>query len=474
MRRADDAAEWMAGVVIAGDPATSWRGAALDSRKVVGGELFFALPGVQADGHRFVADAFARGAAAAVVRDAVAVADPAACLLRVADPYAGLHQLAQAIRREVPSRLLVGVTGSAGKTTTKEILAALLATRFRTAKSPGNLNNLLGFPQALLGVPDDTEAMVAEMGMSTPGELSGVSRLGRPEAVLLLNVRPVHLENFGTVAAIAEAKAEILEGLVPGGLVVANRDDAEVTRIVRRQLEAHPEDRVVWFGEGPAAEISVRLHAVSPRDHGLTGSRFELAVRGRRVAFELPLHGRVNVSNAMAAVAAAEALGVALEAMPAALLTLSPASHRGAVHELAGDITLVDDCYNSNPDALAAALASAAELARVRGRGRRVAIVGDMLELGPEAPAFHRRAGARAVELGFDLVAAVGPLAAETLAGARGAHTAAHSLALPNAAAAADWAAAALAAGDLVLVKGSRGIGLEQVVERLLVGGEAV
>lgn len=462
----------MAGAVIAGDPATRWRGAALDSRKVAGGELFFALPGERADGHRFVADAFARGAAAAVVKDAVVVSDPAVCLVQVADPYAGLHALARAIRRDVPSRFLVGVTGSAGKTTTKEILAALLSTRFRTAKSPGNLNNLFGFPQALLGVPDDTEAMVAEMGMSTPGELAGVSRLGRPEAVVLLNVRPVHLENFGTVAAIAEAKAEILEGLAEGGLIVANRDDAEVTRVVRRHLEAHPGDRVVWFGEGPSEEISVRPLAVAPRGPGLVGSRFELQVRGRRVALELPLHGRVNVSNAVAAVAAAEALGVALEDLPAALLTLEPASHRGAVHELPGGITLIDDSYNSNPEALAAALESAAELARVRGRSRRVAILGDMLELGPDAPAFHRQAGARAAELGFDLVAAVGPLAAETAAGAGTVQTAV----LGDAAAAAEWAAGALTAGDLVVIKGSRGIGLDRVVDLLVdrvMGGKA-
>jgi UDP-N-acetylmuramoyl-tripeptide--D-alanyl-D-alanine ligase len=466
MRRVAEAAAQMAGTVIAGDPATLWRGAALDSRKVVGGELFFALPGEKADGHRFVADAFARGAAAAVVRDAVAVASPA-CLIQVADPYAGLHDLARAVRREVPSSCLVGVTGSAGKTTTKEILAACLATRFRTAKSPGNLNNLYGFPQALLGVPEDTEVMVAEMGMSTPGELAGVSRLGRPDVVMLLNVRPVHLENFASVAAIAEAKAEILQGLVPGGLVIANRDDAEVTRVVRRHLESHPADRVVWFGEGAAPEISVRLLGVAPRGPSLTGSRFELAVGERRVTLELPLHGRVNVLNAVAAIAAATALGVELDALAAALLSLAPAAHRGAVVELASGATLIDDCYNSNPEALAAALESAAELAAERGRKRRVAIVGDMRELGPEAPAFHRAAGRRAAELGFELVVAVGPLAGETAAGACGVKTEA----LPDAAAAADWAAGHVAAGDLVLVKGSRGIGLERVVERLLGGG---
>ncbi|MDX1998730.1 MAG: UDP-N-acetylmuramoyl-tripeptide--D-alanyl-D-alanine ligase [Thermoanaerobaculia bacterium] len=462
MRRVAEAAAQMGGTVIAGDPATVWRGAALDSRKVEGGELFFALPGEKADGHRFVADAFARGAAAAVVRNAVQLAAPA-CQIQVADPYAGLHDLARAIRRRVPSRHLVGVTGSAGKTTTKEILAACLATRFRTAKSPGNLNNLYGFPQALLGVPEDTEVMVAEMGMSTPGELAGVSRLGRPDVVMLLNVRPVHLENFASVAAIAEAKAEILQGLAAGGLVIANRDDAEVTRVVRRHLEGHPTDRVVWFGESAAAEISVRLLAVAPRGPGLTGSRFELAVGERRVTLELPLHGRVNVLNAVAAVAAATALGVELDALAAALLSLAPAAHRGAVVELASGATLIDDCYNSNPEALAAALESAAELAAERGRTRRVAIVGDMLELGPEAPAFHRAAGRRAAELGFEVVA-VGPLAGETTAGAADAATAA----LPDAAAAADWAAEHVTAGDLVLVKGSRGIGLERVVERLL------
>src|SRR5262245_20381442 len=227
----------MHGTLIAGDPETSWSGAVLDSRKVAGGELFFALRGEKSDGHRFVAQAIERGAAAAVVHEDVD-APPDATLIRVPDTYAALHALTRAVRAEVPRRL-VGITGSVGKTTTKELLALMLGQRYRVAKSPGNLNNLYGFPLALLAVPEDTEGTVAEMGRSTPGELGAISELARADVAVFTSVRAVHLEFFGTLEAIAEAKAELLRGLVPGGLVIANADDPQVARIARRHVEAH-------------------------------------------------------------------------------------------------------------------------------------------------------------------------------------------------------------------------------------------
>jgi UDP-N-acetylmuramoyl-tripeptide--D-alanyl-D-alanine ligase len=231
----DEAAAAMTGEVVTGDGSAFWQGAALDSRKVQGGELFFALRGAATDGHRFVPQALASGAAAAVVdRDLeLAALPPGGTLVRVADAYEGLHALTRAIRLEVP-RHVVGITGSTGKTTTKELLGAVLGRRFRTAKSPGNLNNLYGFPLALLSVPDGTEWMVAEMGMSTPGELRGVSLLGRPDVAVYTNVRPVHLEFFGDVRTIAEAKAELLAGLAPGGVNVAQPHPAEVSRHAAR------------------------------------------------------------------------------------------------------------------------------------------------------------------------------------------------------------------------------------------------
>ena len=447
----------MGGRVTAGDPGSVIDGAAIDSRAVRGGEAFFAFPGSRVDGHRFVPDALARGAAAAVVQEDLP--SPASgALIRVEDTFRALHDLARFVRQRVPEKL-VGITGSAGKTTTKELLGAILAVRFRVAWTPGNLNNLYGFPLSLLNVPDGTEWMVAEMGMSTPGELRQLSLLGRPDAAVFTVVRPVHLEFFGTVQAIAEAKSEILAGLAPEGFIVANADDPEVARIAKRHGA-----RVVWYGiQSPAVDVRARdLHS----EPSAVGSRFVLEAGGhsqrRSQEIRLPLHGLYNVENCLAAAACAWALGLSLEEIAGAVATVRPASMRGVVHRAAAGYTLVDDSYNSNPDAVGKALESAGALAG----SRRVAVLGDMRELGPEAPRFHRETGERAARLGFSPVVAVGELSRELAAGARAAG--AETVWLPDAAAAADWAAGELRAGDVVLVKASRGVGLDRVVKRLL------
>jgi UDP-N-acetylmuramoyl-tripeptide--D-alanyl-D-alanine ligase len=459
------AAAAMDGRVIEGDPAARWRGAAIDSRRVEGGELFFALPGEKADGHDYVADAGRRGAAAAVVHRDVEPPGGACGLVRVAATFAALHALTRAVRAAVP-RQLVAVTGSTGKTTTKELLAAMLGRRFATARNPGNLNNLYGFPVALLGVPDYCAWMVAEMGMSVPGELGQVSRLGRPDAVVFTNVRAVHLENFADLAAIADAKAEIFAGLADGGLVVANADDPEVERIVRRHAAEHRVRLVRYAVRDRGAEVTAT--PPRPREDGRVGSRFELAAGGETVAVELPVHGLYNAENCLAAAACAHALGVPLAEIRAAAAAFTPAAGRGEVFRLAGGVTLVDDTYNSNPDAAEKALESARALAGERW----VAVLGEMLELGGAAGGFHRRVGARAAALGFDPIVGVGELARELLAGAvrhgaagRGV-TASH---FGDAAQAAVGLPSAVRPGDVVLVKGSRGVGLEAVVRALRV-----
>jgi UDP-N-acetylmuramoyl-tripeptide--D-alanyl-D-alanine ligase len=448
----DEAARAVGGRVTVGDPGAWIDGAAIDSRAVRGGEAFFAFKGERTDGHRFVADALARGAAAAVIQEDVPE-PPAGALIRVDDTFQALHDLARHARQQVP-RKLVGITGSAGKTTTKEILAALLASRFPTAWTKGNLNNLYGFPLSLLNVPDGTEWMVAEMGMSTPGELRQLSLLGRPDVAVFTVVRPVHLEFFESVQAIAEAKSEILAGLAPDGFIVANADDPEVSRIARRHGA-----RVVWYGIH-AADVDVRARDLAPEQEGI-GSRFVLEAGGVSQEVRLPLHGLYNVENCLAASAAAWTLGLSLAEIAAAVREIRPASMRGVVHRVNG-VTLVDDSYNSNPDALAKALESAAHLPGER----RVAVLGDMLELGPEGPRFHRECGGRAARLGFSPVVGVGALAQHLVDGAGAAG--AEAVWLPDAAAAAEWAAGEVRPGDVVLVKGSRGVGLDRVVRRLL------
>lgn len=461
--RIDQLAAVVGGNLLSGEGTAVASGAAIDSRAVRGGEIFFALPGAQTDGHRFVADALGRGAAVALVEQDVKLPESGA-VIRVDNTFQALHDLARFVReRGVPQNLL-GITGSVGKTTTKELLAAMLQTRFRTAWSPGNFNNLFGFPLSLLNVPEGTEWMVAEMGMSTPGELRQLSLLGRPNAALFTLVRPVHLEFFAGVREIAEAKSEILAGLAPSGSIVANADDPEVARIASRHV-AQQGGRVIWYGQqGTYHPLDVQLSELRPAPDGQVGSRFVLAAgaeREERADFALPLHGLYNAENCLAAAACAWSLGLSLEEIAAALGAVRPAAHRGVVHRLAEGGTVIDDSYNSNPDALIRALEGAALLPAAR----RWAVLGDMRELGPEGPRFHRDCGRRAADLGFAPVVGVGELSRELVAGAKSGGAATEWFA--DAASAADWAARALQPGDLVLVKGSRGVGLEAVTAAL-------
>jgi UDP-N-acetylmuramoyl-tripeptide--D-alanyl-D-alanine ligase len=488
----------MKGRLVAGEGSRLFDGAALDSRRVRPGELFFALEGERTDGHRFVADAGRRGAAAAVIHRSVGRTGKAEVgelgLIRVVNTYDALHDLTRHVRRQVPEHL-VAITGSVGKTTTKEFLAVLLARRFRVARNPGNLNNLFGFPLALLGIPDDTEWMVAEMGMSTPGELGQVSRLGRPDVAVFTNVRPVHLEFFASVRAIAEAKAELLEGLLEGGLLVINADEPELVRMAGQHRMRDPRARIVGYRvesadgsvavadsepglRGEAGYRATGLEGISlrgaPRGVQGVGQRFRLVTPQGSVAVDLPLHGVHNVENFLAAAATAGELGVPLADLAAAAAELVPVSGRGEVHRLSGDVTVVDDSYNSNPIALTRALESAESLPGQR----RWAVLGEMLELGVKGPELHRAAGREAARRGFDPVCGVGELARELVRAAAetggwrgvrsGEGTGVTTSWFATAAEAADWAAKELCDGDLVLVKGSRGVGLEAVVRRLL------
>lgn len=421
----------------------------IDSRTIEADALFVAVKGPRFDGHDFLAGAAARGARAALVhRDAPAPAGLA--LVRVADTTAALSDLARHVRRRA-ALPVVGVTGSVGKTTTKDMTAHLLATRGPVLKTEGNLNNRYGLPLTLLRLRPEHTAAVLEMGMSAPGEIRALSRLAEPDVATITRVAPVHLEFFPSVDAIAEAKAEVLEGLRPGGAAVLNGDDPRVRAIGERFA-----GRVVWFGRDRAGDVS----AENERTRGL-GTTFDLRVAGRGVEVALPLAGPHFVTGFLAAAAAAHALGISPEAMAGAAASLRPAPHRGEVRRLGDGVALLDDCYNSSPEALEAAVVA---LSLVPGR-RRVAVLGDMLELGPTGPLLHHAAG-RSLAGRVDVVVGVGALARGIVEGAREAGIPPGSL--HHFATAADAAAAAgelVRPGDAVLVKASRGVRLEAVVD---------
>jgi UDP-N-acetylmuramoyl-tripeptide--D-alanyl-D-alanine ligase len=452
----------------------------IDSRTLEPGALFVAVKGPRFDGHDFLAEAAARGARGALVhRDARA--PEGLVLLRVADTAKGLTDLARHWRREagIP---IVGVTGSVGKTTTKDMTAHLLATRGPVLKTEGNLNNLYGLPLTLLRLKPEHTAAVVEMGMSAPGEIRALSTLACPDVATITRVAPVHLEFFPSVDAIADAKAEILEGLRPGGTAVLNGDDPRV-RVIGERFPG----RVAWFGRDRRCDVSaenertetVPTSELSPgpsrertrstrasRGSGIgsgIGTRFDLRVGGRVVEVALPLAGPHFVSNFLAAAAAAHVLGVPPEAMAEAATSLRPARHRGEVVRLGDGVTLLDDCYNSSPEALEAAIVA---LSLVPAR-RRVAILGDMLELGPAGEALHRAAG-RSLAGRVDAVLGVGPLTAGLVGGAREAGIDAASLHhFPAAADAVTALPGLVRPGDAILVKGSRGVRLEAVVAAL-------
>jgi len=444
------------GGVLRGAPAApqprDLDGVSIDSRTIEPGQVFFAIAGPRFDGHDFLVEAAARGALAAVVHRE-ATAPPALPLVRVADTTRALGDLARHVRLAVDLPV-VGITGSVGKTTTKEMTAALLATRGPVLKTEGNLNNEYGLPLTLLRLRAEHTAAVLELGMSAPGELLALSRIARPDVAVITKVAPVHLEFFPSLDAIAEAKAEVLDGLPEGGVAVLNGDDARV-----RLMGEARRHRIVWFGRDRRYDVSAESWRGTP-----LGMRFDLRVGGKTVEVALPLPGPHFVSNFLAAAAVAHVQGIAPEVMAEAALHMTAARHRGEVRRLGEGITLLDDCYNSSPDALEAAVVA---LGMATGR-RRVAVLGDMLELGPIGPALHRERGS-ALPGRVDVVAAVGTLAKELLEGARTGGLPATSLYhFPDSAAAAAAMGSIVEPGDAVLVKGSRGVRLEVVVDALL------
>ena len=436
-------------------------GFSIDSRTVRPGELFIAIKGPNHDGHDYVPQALAQGAAAAVVtlpRRRASPVDLQERLLAVEDTFAALQQLGLYARRRW-GRPVLSVTGSTGKTTTKEMLAALLSRRYRVLKSEGNLNNEFGVPLTLLRLEDSHELAVLEMAMAHKGELAKLCRVAEPNLGVVTNVAPVHLEFFRSLEEIAEAKRELIRGLVEPSVAVLNADDSRVSRF------GVGLGRVIRFGMEKPAEV----RGENLLDRGCLGCEFDLVAGGRRARVRLALPGRAHVANALAAFAAASVHGVEPAEAAEVLAAFEPAAMRGVVVEFASGFTVVNDAYNSNPKALAA---MAEALSRTPGARRRLLVAGEMRELGSTSAELHCRAGAAIAALGnIDFLAGVTGDARHLVEGAQGA-----GLDPPRTAffetreAAADWLASVLRPGDWVLLKASRAVGLEALLEALKAG----
>jgi UDP-N-acetylmuramoyl-tripeptide--D-alanyl-D-alanine ligase len=451
--RLDVIARATGGELLRGVPSLLFSSFGIDSRLIAAGGLFFAVRDKR-DGHDFVADAAARGAAGAVVSRPVEVPGRDFALVRVKDTVAALQALAASTLIAQPVKV-VGITGSVGKTTTKEFTAALLARRYRVLMSEGNFNNHLGLALSLLRLEPGDETAVLEMGMSAPGEIRTLTRIAPPDVAVVTNISPVHLEFFDGLERIALAKKEILDGAKPGATAVLNADDPRVMRIA----EGFPGRRLT-FGRGPAADV--RAEAIEVR--GYEGFALRLRYGREPIATPFPFLNEAAVDNLLAAAAVAFSFGLGPEEIRPAIADLRPSSRRGRLVETGGGFRVYDDSYNSNPRALEAVLKSLSALPA----GRKVAVLADMLELGPTAGSLHRHAGEVLAAAGWDVLVAVGPLGAALADGAVAAGLDASSVhRFADAAAAAAAIKDIVREGDLVLVKGSRGMKTETIVDAL-------
>ena len=428
------------------------QGYSIDSRTLVAGELFFAVRGERFDGHDFVTAAVERGAVAAVVSRARVAGLPDAALavplLIAEEPLVALQALASHVRRTWGKRV-VAVTGSAGKTTTKEAIAAALGAKLSVLKSKGNLNNEFGLPMQLLRLEPEHDIAVVEMGMNHLGEIAALARIASPDWGVVTNVGTAHVENFSDgQAGIARAKFELVASLPATGVAFLNCDDAYVSQFGRDFA-----GRVVYFGAGPCADPQILSVT---EDVG--GLHIRYRARDEQGTITLQLLGAHNAQNAMAGLAVALEAGVDREAAAAALESLTAGDKRGQVLEIAG-ATVLNDSYNSNPEALRSMIRTLA----TRPATRRILIAGEMLELGEQGPALHAECGTAAAQAGLDLVIGVRGNARH-LAGAA-CFGGVASLFVPEAEDAGHWMRTNLRPGDVVLVKGSRGVHLERAIE---------
>jgi UDP-N-acetylmuramoyl-tripeptide--D-alanyl-D-alanine ligase len=438
-----------------GSPTREATGYSIDSRTLKPGELFFAVRGDRFDGHDFVGSSLERGASAAVVAKSKVLELPEAVrqqtLLIVDEPLITLQTLAAAVRRHWGKRV-IGITGSAGKTTTKEAVAAVLGARFQVLKSQGNLNNGFGLPLQLLRLEPEHEVAVIEMGMSNAGEIEALARIAVPNWGVVTNVGNAHAENFhDAIAGVARAKYELVASLPADGVAFLNCDDPYVSQFGR---DFH--GKTIYFGKGPCAD----LRADSLEELGIEGLRIHVRAGQHEADVQLHLLGQHNVSNALAAIAVGLEAGIPLDSCAAALATLEPGDKRGqtlAVREA----TIINDCYNSNPEALKAMIQT---LMSMPGQ-RHILVAGEMLELGHESEALHKSCGEAAASAGVDIVLGVRGNAAHIVEGARQAGAEAIFVETPEQAGA--WLRRNLRERDVVLLKASRGVRLERALDEM-------
>ncbi len=455
----EQVARWSAAEIRSGDAdaaeSITATGYSIDSRTVKPGDLFFAIRGERFDGHDFVAAALERGACAAVVaRDRVAGLTGLAGshpLLATNDVLAALQHLAAAVRRHWGKRV-VGITGSAGKTTTKEAIAAVLCARFNVLKSQGNLNNGYGLPLQLLRLEPEHDLAVIEMGMSAAGEIAALCRIAAPDWGVVTNVGHAHTEFFPDgVAGVARAKYELVESLPRHGVAFLNCDDAYVSQFGRDF-----DGKAVYFGRGPCSNP----HVESVQTLGAEGLTMLVRAGEQRCDLHLHLPGEHNAANALAAIAVGVEAGIPLAECCAALEVLRPQDKRGQLLTIRG-ATIINDAYNSNPEALRSMIRT---LAGMPAR-RRILVAGEMLELGPEGEALHAACGKAAAQASIDVVVGVRGNARHIVDAAQ--QGGAEALFMDTPEAAGEWLRENLKPGDAVLLKGSRGVRLERVLESL-------
>ena len=454
--------EAAAAAATGGKSTGAWQasGISIDTRTLAPGDLFVALAGPRVDGHDYVRDAFARGASAAMVHRRPPGSDNEPPLLLVRDTMAALDGLGIAARQRGDAQILA-VTGSVGKTGTKEALRLALGRLGPTHASAGSLNNQWGVPLSLARMPAETRYGVFELGMNHADEIAALSRLARPHIALITTVEPAHLGFFPSVAAIADAKAEIFLGMDPQGIAILNRDNEWFDRLAAAARAAGL-SRIDGFGAHPDAAI--RLVAC---DLGPDASRVTASVHGETIEYRLAIPGRHWVINSLGVLGAVHAAGGDVAQAALAFATMAPLAGRGRRHPIAaasGEAVLIDESYNASPASMRAAIAVLAA-AKPGPGGRRIAILGEMRELGDGAAALHAALAAPLIEAGIELVLTVGDamsaLDDSLPAAMRGGHEAA-------APAMAERAASLLRAGDVMMVKGSHGVGLERVVARLV------